>query len=568
MGAEAEVASLPVDLAIGDSLLSELFVAPALAASAETLAGLLKSNRAGLTDLDSIASQLRSLLIFGCERCSPDSARLLFGSDRIAVTPPLAQWAKHRYRLAPESSAISLQLAGISFEAESGGECVHPKGGDAPTILDSADRVIDCDGKPFFALLRRGGSEIFLLASSDVLDLNQPSAGGEMPLDAYPRLLPWVLFIRRAAGDRCWRNRAPMASLIIDDPPLRPRYGFLSYAALLESMRRNDFKTTIAFIPWNYSSSAGGTVELFQQSDSALSLCVHGCDHTEAEFGSTNIDELRWKARAALERMKLHQRTTGIGWDPVMVFPQGVFSSASLPALKGEGYLAAVNSGIASVDRPTTNRIADLIAPASIAYGGVPLFKRHYPRSLLPFALDLFLGKQALITEHHTYFRSGYDEAGEFAARLKAIEPRLSWAPLGQTLRGAVQRRVTDSGIELRAYTDEITFKHLGHESERYRLIKRETDPVSVRGVMVNGRAVEYRLADDRIELEIDAHGECRVDVLRRPTPPLAAVVPSFSYRAKVAARRYLSTLRDNALAGNARLLPAPIARRISRAMD
>ena len=298
-----------------------------------------------------------------------------------------------------------------------------------------------------------------------------------------------------------------------------------------------------------------------------LQCCLYACTDViiRAEsFGAVDIDALRQKARTALQRMRIHKSDTGIEWDRVMVFPQGRFSSASLLALQREAYLAAVNSGIASTDRPELNRLGDLLRPASQAYGGVPLFKRHYPKELLPFALDLFLGKQVLITEHHTYFRSGYDEAAAFAAKLKAIEPRLSWATLGHTLRNAVQQRSGPWGNELRAYTDEVHLSQPGDESKSYLLIKHETDPASVSSVMVNGRPADYRVADDRVELEVSVLGECRVEVQRHPPAPFKASVPSVAYLAKVAARRYVSELRDNVLAPNARLLPAPLARRVN----
>ena len=159
----------------------------------------------------------------------------------------------------------------------------------------AATPIIDCDGAPFFAVLQRGGTELFLLASSDVVDLNAPAPSGELQPEDYPRLLPWLLFMRRALGDRCWNNPAPKACLVIDDPPLWPRYGFLSFSALADSMQSTNFKTTIAFIPWNYSRSAAATADLFRRNASALSLCVHGCDHTGGEFASNDIDALRQK---------------------------------------------------------------------------------------------------------------------------------------------------------------------------------------------------------------------------------------------------------------------------------
>lgn len=566
LGAEITELALPGDHAAGDSFASELFGAQALVSSPQALMTLLERNSAGLTSLDSVLEHVRSLLIYGLERYSSESIRQLFGSDLIGVNPVSDRSVKHRYSLPRGASNISRQLAGISFEAEaSNGTSFAPrKGGGAALLLDdSATRIMDRDEMPFLAALRRRACEVFLLASSDLLDVNAPAPTGDLAHEGYAALLPWLLFICRTAGERCWHNPAPQACLIIDDPLLRPRYGFLSFAALIECMRGNDFKTTIAFIPWNRARSVPSTTALFRQNARRLSLCVHGCDHTSAEFGSSNVDALRQKARTALERMRVHERTSGIKWDRVMVFPQGVFSSASLLALEREGYVAAVNSQISSSDRPAMNRLADLLAPASKAYGGVPLFKRHYPRELLPFAVDLFLGKQALIVEHHTYFRSGYEEAAAFAAQLKAIEPRLTWSTVEDTLCRAVQRRVTASGHELRAYTDKVLFKETGHQPEHYKLIKHETDPASVATVLVNEREAEYRVADDRIEVELEAGGECRVDIVRRPSRPVKRRVPSFSYGARVAAQRYLSELRDDSVAGNSRLLPRTIARRI-----
>jgi hypothetical protein len=98
-------------------------------------------------------------------------------------------------------------------------------------------------------------------------------------------------------------------------------------------------------------------------------------------------------------------------------------------------------------------------------------------------------------------------------------------------------------------------------------LIKYEADPASVSAVMLNGQAVECRLTDDRIEVEFEAQGECRVDVLRRPPGQFKTEVQGFSYSARVAARRYLSELRDNALVGNTRSLATTIARRIGRVL-
>jgi hypothetical protein len=544
LGATVAQVTLPDDpQSAGDVFVSELLSGGALVCDAGTLATLLDNNRAGLTNLGALASRLRFLLIYGLERCSVHCVKRLLGNDSTVEMQRASNGLRQRYRLPKAAAAISLQLSGTSFETAVGPQCPRLAG----SLVDFATRVIESNSESFFSCILLSNCEVFLLNSSEVLNVSRPALADVLPHEAYPTLLPWLFFVRRALGERCWHNPEPKASLVIDDPLLRPRYGFLSFDALLESMQRNSFTTTIAFIPWNYARSSTRTRELFKQNNSMLSLCVHGCDHTDGEFGSNNIDTLRQKARTAFERMNLHERTTGIAWDPVMVFPQGVFSTNSLAALQQEGYLAAVNTSVLSTDQPKLVRVGDLLQMASTTYGGVPLFKRHYPVDILPFALDLFLGKQVLIVEHHTYFRFGYDKAGEFAALLKGLEPRLEWTPLGRAVSGAVQRRMTDSGTELRAYTDQMFFRNIEPKPNHFRLIEQETDPGSVSGITVNGLPVECRIEDDRVEVEFSAaaDAECQINVVRRRQSPPKDIAPGRGYSAKVAARRYLSEFRD-----------------------
>jgi len=199
-----------------------------------------------------------------------------------------------------------------------------------------------------------------------------------------------------------------LACLIIDDPLLRPRYGCLDYAKLLEKMKIHHFFTEIAFIPYNYKRSYPETVRLFANNPEYFSICIHGCDHTGNEFGGSNHKLLTDLAAIALWRMEQHKRLTGLPYDPVIVFPQGRFSSTAMMALKDIGIFAAFNSTIQAVDgkepAPTEYQ-----KPATLIYHGVPLFLRRYPREKTYIAEDLALGRPIIIVEHHHAFRDGYD---------------------------------------------------------------------------------------------------------------------------------------------------------------
>ena len=122
--------------------------------------------------------------------------------------------------------------------------------------------------------------------------------------------------------------------------------------------------------------------EMFRERSDRFSLCLHGCDHTEGEFASTEPRRLNTQLHLATQRMRAHEQRTGLSYDEVMVFPQGKFSTASLALLKCHNYLAAVNSSAVPMDLGEAHglTIADFLAPAISKYGDFPLFVRRYPQ--------------------------------------------------------------------------------------------------------------------------------------------------------------------------------------------
>src|SRR5262252_284044 len=98
--------------------------------------------------------------------------------------------------------------------------------------------------------------------------------------------------------------------------------------------------------------------------------------------------------------MKAHSEINGVPFDDVMVFPQGLFSTGAMAALKAAGYLAAVNSDLCPSNGSGTLTLRDVLEVAVTRFSGFPLFGRRYPRELAEFALDLFVGKPALAVEH------------------------------------------------------------------------------------------------------------------------------------------------------------------------
>ena len=202
-------------------------------------------------------------------------------------------------------------------------------------------------------------------------------------------------------------SREVLACLVIDDPLLKPRYGCLDYKKLLEVMKEHNFFTEIAFIPWNYKRSDAKTVKLFTENPDYFGICVHGCNHTYNEFGGSSYQELSALSATALWRMEQHKRLTGLPYDPVMVFPQGLFSSVAMHALKEQGFCAAFNSGL----RPTDGHdlpVSEYQLPATSIYADLPLFLRRYPKDKSCFVEDMAMGRPIIVVEHTKAFLNGY----------------------------------------------------------------------------------------------------------------------------------------------------------------
>jgi hypothetical protein len=429
--------------------------------------------------------------------------------------------------------------------------------------------MITVDGMPLLA--RTGGPEreLFLMSGSSIPDVDSavPRTGptGEsypgLQGESYLQLVPWLVFFRAAFGPRCWHNPNPHASLIIDDPLLRPQYGFLRYADLVDAMDAHEFTSTIAFIPWNRRRNTPDTVALFAKRRDRLSLCVHGSDHTGGEFRQNDEAELRLKAAQARERMQELRERTGLEYDPVMVFPQGGFCKAALRALDAEGFLAALNTGIFADDsQPDDIRFRDIFDLAIESYGGVPLFSRRYPTHVFPLAFDLFLGKPALIVEHHGFFKKGPERMATFCRKLNRQQHDLVWGSAGRIItEAALFRRNAPEEYDVRFYTDSFSLRNVNEYRTSYRLHRVWSREERPNYLLRDGEPIDVSFRDSflRAEVTLDPGERVRLEVPRVSQAPVPGHRFSPAYAAKVACRRLLSEFRDNYIARSDRLLSA-----------
>ena len=489
----------------------------------------------GFTSSDSHASILRVLSSNGLAGLEPAPE----GETEFRVSSEHREWC---------AQFSGLSVPGVNHKTDVRFVEGAPSGSQS-VLIHVADR-------PFFVRVAHGRSEFFLVACAELGDLEaevSPQAG---LLPWFSGIIPLMIFLRRSLGRQLWHGEGPQACFIIDDPLLRPRYGFLRYPELLEATNGQKFCAAVAFIPWNYKRTRKETAGLFLKTNTPLSLCIHGCDHTRAEFGSTHRDLLRGKAQTALERMQSHHSRSGLPFDDVMVFPQGLFSPEALKALDSCGYLAAVNTALCPADFPQTLTLRDMLGVAITKYGGVPLFARHYPRTSAEFAFDLFLGKPALVVEHHGYFRNGYRDLREFVKQLNELDERLEWRNLAAVCsRACLQRVGPDAEIQVRFYTNRFQLENRGAKSERFLLIRNWQNGGRLPKTTLNAKAIVPVQKEDCLTIAVSlqpgetANIKVVPDDRDRTLPVTWKSMKGQS--AKVFVRRILSEFRDNHLETN-----------------
>jgi hypothetical protein len=529
----------------------------AILSSADCLAEAIGDiNRAGET-LPSLLAKANTVYVYGLQ-CNERSTRLL----RFLTGDP---------RASVRSNCMTATVMTVTGDCPE--MCGPMSGMRVPVPLQAAGRV--CDVGPgvetFQSVIRSDEGDVFFGITYAGVRFYLDAGAGSLDIDAlsseyfdvrkfFCEAVPPVLYLKWAFRDSSWSRHETNACLIVDDPPLKRRYGFLDFREALDLMDRHNFTTTIAFIPWNWHRTNPATLSLFKSRPERLSLVVHGCDHTSGEFAERSPALLDGKVRISIKRMEGFQRRTSIEADRVMVFPQGQFSPETGRALKLNGFAAAVNTEVGPAQRAANETtIADLWSVAILKYGTFPILTRRYAHhGIENFAFDALLGKPCLIAAHHDAFKDHARDTVDFIQRLNSLNWNLVWRPLGEVIRRSfTTRRLDDGSRIIQMFAGCVTVTNQDAEGRPMVLRKKEDDQDCVDAVLVHKKPVEFSVKDGYLRSCVTIlPGETAcIQIVYRNNLTATPYQERLATRAKVAAKRYLSEFRDNYLARNDFLL-------------
>jgi hypothetical protein len=412
------------------------------------------------------------------------------------------------------------------------------------------ETIVSIGEVSFFFRAMLPGTQLFVNCSSAIFDVDAEARRNLKAAQSFSALVPLLFFLRHF-GISAWQTPLRAANIVIDDPDLKQSYGFIETRTLAQWVDKLDCAVSIAFIPWNFKRTSPSVVELFRSRLPRLSICVHGCDHVEAEFCG-NVSSSRQLISLALKRMDRLSRDTGLSYDKVMVFPRGEFSGSAMQALHESSFLAGVNTELVDSQANRGVSAGQLLQPAITSYSGFPLFLRRPAREpIANFALDLFLGKPCLVGMHHDYFREGFERLAKFVNSLKGLDPGLSWSNLETIVSRTYSVRTNaESHHKVRLFS-RYTRVAIPKPPACISFCKSEPMKQKAFDASVNGH--EIATSRNGQDLLFTAKVESQENVVRTrlspvPTPSLPS--HSLRYCLKVAIRRHLARIRDNHVTG------------------
>jgi hypothetical protein len=518
-------------------------------ASVSAISHWYRSSSDGLASLDRLLQKARHLFVYGFSpQVDSTFLAILLSGGQISDVQKY-QHSDLNYDVTSSDPQLTKEFSGLSFgpiqnETDFGFAGLSFRG--------NVRSLISIAGRPFWIALEKDGCSVFLLACKEIACIDEKINGDFDVRRYFSRLLPPAMFLKWAFKGRCWHGEHRFANFTIDDPLLRQSYGYLNYEHLLRRMDENNFATTIAFIPWNYNRTHKKIARIFRDRPDRLSLCIHGCDHTRSEFGTSDVPALNTKVRLALNRMDFHRCRAGFEHAKIMVFPQGEFSREALMVLQSNNFLAAVNSSTVPTNPAPMDEltVGDFLGPAVTKFGGVPLYHRRYPGPLERFAFDLFFDRPMLAVEHHPYLKDGGSRLTAFIAALNSFG-RLEWKGLKEIVENTcLQREISSRVIARKLYSNSHVIENQCDHDRTFIISKSHLNDVPVDNVFVNRRPADFKLADGTIQfpVEIPARASASVNIFYRNTLPCAKPQHELRIATQVWARRVLSEFRDNIL--------------------
>jgi len=416
------------------------------------------------------------------------------------------------------------------------------------------------------------GRKIFFLTRMKFLNLDEEEIQKYISNPYLIKLIPLLMFFKYSFGERCWHNSSRYANLTIDDPWLVEPYGNVSYKALFKEMKKMNFHTTIAFIPWNYDKNKPEVISLFHNNPDRFSICIHGNNHDHYEFYKYKTEPGDfWPAKPlnvqednikqALARMEKFRSLTGLSYDKVMIFPHGISPAETLGLLKKYNFLATVNANNVPIGSNKPTDLLFQLRNVTARFENFPSLKRYAAnRSEFNIALDLFLDNPVLFYVHQDFFHKGSDAFNKTARIVNNIQPDVKWRSLRYIAQHLYLEKLRDDGnYDLLAFTSNFIIENIHQQDLTYFVQKEENFSIPIKKVTIDAQSYSYKRSGNNIIFKVFVpSGEFRHVIIEYENDLDISAIDISKNNPRINRLRKISDFRDMTLS------KSPIGRAIS----
>lgn len=358
----------------------------------------------------------------------------------------------------------------------------------------------------------------------------------------FVHIVPLMMAFRYSCGNEIWHSNANYANLTLDDGVLSEPYQNVNYSALLEIMRTHNFHTTVALNPSSWESSDPNTVTLFLSNPDYFSLVQYGNSGMGYEFPLYEVDPTQTSGPGliptrtlrdqelsiteGLSRMKLLENTTGLSFDPIMIFPGGISPKKTFELLKSYGYLGTANDQDLPLGENRPSAWDYGMYPAVNDFFGFPNYiqrtpgrSQSYEPALLTSYLDLFIGKPVLFYTYassRSLFAGGMDGFNPIADEINRIIGPLEWRSLGYIARHLYSEKENDDGsLSIKMYSRELILSNDKQNEQIMHISLPDYVDIPAAEVTINGYAFPFRVEENQLKLDISvpAGDEVRISI-------------------------------------------------------
>jgi len=471
-----------------------------------TLAVLISEDALSALDRNKVQAALRRpnglqvpILVFGVHSGDKTDELKSWSGGKIWDCSPLGPEYSPKALEVGNLPTLTRMLAGLELPAVVAPECriefrPHPT---VQTVVSSSSENRAHEAAVLL-VARSAVGEVFFVPQMRSVDTSWTGKVNALS-KAFSSVAPYVLFLSYAAGSYGWHSDGHYANLTIDDPWLTEPYGHLDYHAMLAEMKKHNFHTTIAFIPWNFDRSEAGVAGLFRENPNFFSICIHGNNHAHREFGDYAKNPLAQQIadiQQSVARMERFQSLTGISYDRFMVFPHAVAPEQTLVALKKYGFSGTANSSNVPLGETLPSEPTFLLRPYTTAYGGFFSLSRYPVTEIVPraeIAIQSFMGNPLLFYGHQNLFEGGAGAFNAHADLVNRAQPDARWTSLGEIARHShLLRKRRDGGFDVLMLSSEMDLLNPTDEELTFYLQRKTDSGSDTSSLTVDGAPVSF----------------------------------------------------------------------------